>query len=384
MSVAGVIATAGSGVAAQASGPAPTVLEVHVNLPNAAHIHGLTLGNAEVVVFYNEANPPDSYSAPLMGTGTTDANGNATITLNTLMLTDPADLGDGNNNAFNATVAAVWGTGVGMGAEQDMILTEGSSTPITLTPDPSETVTTNTSGVASNIHRHVASAGNHVPVIALNSGNGMSASFTMTHTTSTDRQTQVQVAWSYNGLAPFTAGSFIEEQKGRTYATEFDKNQSYHKYVWANYNSWKWYSQACTIHGCLRARYNWEAHDWTGDLTDDNPDPACNKCSKVGVVDYKVPAYTTHSSDTVLLSPNGQKSATEGSDIAYSYGESLDFAGFLQVSAKATYGNITSVTWTATSSGCSSPNSRLLWGNGKSVPNAPIVQANCFARPSSP
>jgi len=56
--------------------------------------------------------------------------------------------------------------------------------------------------------------------------------------------------------------------------------------------------------------------------------------------------------------------------------------GFVSLSAKATYGDITSVTWHAASSGCSSPNSRLLWGDGYTVPNAPIVQANCFVRPS--
>jgi hypothetical protein len=66
----------------------------------------------------------------------------------------------------------------------------------------------------------------------------------------------------------------------------------------------------------------------------------------------------------------------------HSYGESVDFAGFVSLSAKATYGDITSVTWHAASSGCSSPNSRLPWGNGYTVPNAPIVQANCFVRPS--
>jgi hypothetical protein len=78
----------------------------------------------------------------------------------------------------------------------------------------------------------------------------------------------------------------------------------------------------------------------------------------------------------------GQTSATRGQSIIHSYGESVDFAGFVSLSAKATYGDITSVTWHAASSGCSSPNSRLLWGNGYTVPNAPIVQANCFVRPS--
>jgi len=387
---AAVIAMVVPGAAAQATGPAPTVLKVHVNLPKTSS--GLEaaadFSNAEVDVFYQEANPPDSYSAPLMGTGTTDANGNVTITLDTSMVTDPADLGDGNNNAFNATVAAIWSTGIGTGAERDMILTEGSTTPITMTPDPSETVTSNTSFQASNINHHVDSASNHVPVLALNSAGGMNTDFNMTHNTSADRQSQVQVAWSYSGTAPFSVGAFFEEQKARTYSTTYSKGESYggpfHDYVWANYNSWKWSTQTCGIRGCTRVRYKWELHDWTGDLTNDNPDPSCNGCGKIGVVGYNVPAYTTHSDDTVLLSPTGQKSATRGSSIIYSYGESVDFAGFVSLSAKATYGNITSVTWHAASSGCSSPQSRLLWGNGYTVPNAPIVQSNCFIRPTSP
>jgi hypothetical protein len=380
--VAAVMAMVVPGAAAQATGPAPTRLQVHVLPTKSTGMQAADFSNAEVDVFYDEANPPDSYSAPLMGTGTTDAYGNVTITLNTSMVTDPADLGDGNNNAFNATVAVIWSTGTGTGAEQDMILTEGSTTPITMTPDSSETVTSNTSRQASNIKRHVGTASNHVPVLALNSASGMNTDFTMTHNTSADRQTSVQVAWSYDGTAPFKVGAFFEEQKARTYSTTFSKSQSYHKFIWANYNSWKWYTQACGIRGCLRAKYKWELHDWTGDLTADNPDAACNGCAKIGVEDYNVPPYTTVYDDTVLLSPSGQKSATRGTSIIHHYGESLDFAGFVQLSAKATYGNITSVTWHAASSGCSSPQSRLLWGNGYTVPNAPIVQANCFVRPS--
>ena len=378
---------AASAAAAQATGPAATRIRVHVNPPKpkpGTKAAATDYSNAEVDVFYDEANPPDSYSAQLMGTGTTDIYGNVTITLNTSMVTDLADLGDGNNNAFNVTVAAIWGTGIGTGAEQDKILTEGTTTPITMTPDSSETVTSNTSGQASNIKHHVASASNHAPVLAFNVANGMNANFHMTHNSSTDRQTQVQVAWSYDGTAPFSVGAFFEEQKARQYSTTYSESQGYHKYVWANYNSWKWFTQTCGIRGCSRAKYKWELHDWTGDLTADNPDPACNGYSKIGVKNYNVTAFTTHHDDTVLLSPSGQTSATRGSSIIFNYGESLDFAGFVSLSAKATYGDITSVMWNATSSGCSSPNSRLLWGNGYTVPNAPIVQANCFVRPTSP
>jgi hypothetical protein len=191
-----------------------------------------------------------------------------------------------------------------------------------------------------------------------------------------------QVAWSFDGTAPFSVGSFLEETNGRTYSKPYNVSNSYHRYVWANYGFWKWRVQTCGIRGCLRLKHKWIIHDWTGDLTDNNPNPSCNGCTTtVGKVDYDVPPYTTNYNYTVPLTINSP-SATRQSSITYAYGFFADFAGFVTIHSKATYGNITSVTWNRLSTGCSSPNERLLWGNGYSVPSAPIVQANCFQRPS--
>src|SRR6266487_3185039 len=223
-----------------------------------------------------------------MGTGTTNSAGFATISLDTSMVADTADVGDGNGGAFNADIVEAWGLGIGMGAEQNTILTLGSTTSIAMQPDPNEYVTDNPSGVPSSTRSHEATGYSYVPVLAEN----------------------------------------------------------------------------CGMHQCYTTRHRWVPHDWTGDLTDDNPNAPCNGCSgKVGQKDYTVPPYTTNYNYTVLLDPAHTASATRQSNINNAYGFELNFAGLLSVKAKATYGNITYVKWTALSTGCSAPNSRLLWGN---------------------
>lgn len=56
------------------------------------------------------------------------------------------------------------------------------------------------------------------------------------------------------------------------------------------------------------------------------------------------------------------------------YGFSLDVAGMLALTDKATYGTITKVTWKYIT-GCSK--TRVLWGSGTDPASAPIVQASC-------
>jgi hypothetical protein len=368
---------------AQADTGPPTVVEVTLPTTVTTGMVPAVLNGAEVDVFYEPANPPESYDAPLMGTGTTDASGNVLVTLNTSMVTDAGDVGDGNGGAFNADILAIWGTGVGGAAETNAVLEVGSTTHVQMSPDPNETVTPNLSGTPSAVRRHVGSGHSYVPVVAENSGGGIHTDFLMTHTTSTDRQTRVQAAISVDGTAPFTVGSFWEEQTGRNYSIHWKVDQGYHKFVWANYGFWKWNYQTCGIRGCVNAKYRWLPHDWTGDLTDDNTDPPCNGCKgKVGKVDYNVPPMTTKRDNTVVLDTHTSPIERDTS-ITKTYGFSLDFAGFVSVDSKATYGNITSVTWTYLSAGCSSSGyQRLLWGNGYTVTDAPIVQASCAIRPS--
>ena len=292
------------------------------------------------------------------------------------MVSDPADIGDGSQNAFNVEIAVFYPDG--SGAETDAILTLGATTAVSLSPN--DTWTPNPTGVPSLTNTYLAKASNYVPVLAENSGPGMNAHFTYTHMTGTDRQTSAQVAVSPTGSSPWSAGSFIEEQSARTFSKPFNVSGSYHKYVWASYEWKKYKTQVCGIRGCLHVHYKWKIDSWNGELTDNNTDPACNGCANVGTVPYKVPTFTTNRSDTVPLTTNSP-SATRASDIQYTYGFMLDFGGFVSVKASATYGNITSVTWNYVSPASLCGQDRLLWGNGNSVPNAPIVQSNCFNRP---
>jgi hypothetical protein len=348
----------------------------------SATIRAAISNGADVAVFYDLTNPPDDYNAPVMATGTTDSSGHITMTLNTSMITDLGDDGDGNQDAFNADVIATWGTGLGMGVAQEQVMTLGTINQLQLSPDPASVVTTNPTQQPGETKHHEDTAYSYVPVLAENSGSGMKVQLQMTYTTSTDIQTKVQGAVSFDGTAPFSAAAFVEEEKGREYTTPFYGSDSYHRWVWASYRFWKWHYKICNQHACANDGHRWVPHDWTGDLTDDNPNPSCNGCAKVGHKEYNVPPYTTNVNYTVLIDPVHQKSAERHQNIINSQGFELDFAGFVGVKAKATYGSITWVKWTALSSGCSSPQSRLLWGNGYTVPQAPIVQANCFIRPS--
>lgn len=135
------------------------------------------------------------------------------------------------------------------------------------------------------------------------------------------------------------------------------------------------------VGGSCTSFYQWIPAGWTGDINDNNPNPKCSGCAPVGVVNYHVPAYTTNYNYTTVLTPSSPQVERDTSRLA-SYGFNLDFAGFVSVNAQATYGNITSMVWNYKSTGCSAPNSRILWGNGYPPSQAPIEQANCFVRPA--
>jgi hypothetical protein len=63
-----------------------------------------------------------------------------------------------------------------------------------------------------------------------------------------------------------------------------------------------------------------------------------------------------------------------------SYGFDLDFAGFVDVDSKTTYGSITDVNYKLNSSTtCGHP--EILWGKAADVTGTDIVQANCESIP---
>ena len=369
-------------VPAQAAGT-----QVSVNVTMADGFTPMT--NAEVDVFYQPPNPPDTYNSPLMATGTTNSSGSLTLPLDTSMVSDLGDIGDGNQNAFNAEII-VFGTS-GEYADLDTILTLSSTTSTTtsvsLSQDPSVSAPLFNIPACSPVpcvqDVKEATAFNYAPVLAENSGAGMKVHLEYTHTTSLFRQTSANVVVSPTGTAPWSAGGTLTEQADRSTSKPWNANGSYHYYAWVNYRWYKWKHISCGIHRCSTVNHKWKLNWWTGDITDNNPNPACNGCrNSVGQVPYKVPAYTTNRNYTVPLDAVHSPSLTRESVISHSYGFQADFAGFVSINDTATYGHITSVTWSYVAPQSLCGQDRLLWGNGNIVSQIPIVQANCFTRPS--
>jgi hypothetical protein len=139
-----ILASAGliaSMLAMGAAAPAQAVGRTQVSVIGTESDGVTPMANAEVDVFYEQTNPPDTYSAPLMATATADSSGLATLTLDTSMVSDLGDIGDGNQTAFSVEIVE-FGR-LGEEADTDAILALGSTTPVTLSQDLNAFVTDN-------------------------------------------------------------------------------------------------------------------------------------------------------------------------------------------------------------------------------------------------
>jgi hypothetical protein len=338
------------------------------------------MANAEVDIFYLPPNPGDSYAGQLMASGTAGANGSTTLVLDTSMVTDPGDLGDGLDDAFNVLIVA---TDAGGDVTHNVqVVEEGSAFSGTEIADPNAVMTPNEpvgggTPTATLNGTVVATAYSYAPVLADNSAAGMQSVFNYTHNGSTYRQTSITAVYSDSGLSPWSYDGMELEQSDRGFSKTWSNTGTYHDVVWANYEHKKYKYTSCG-RWCV-TWYQWDPASWTGDITDDNPNPACQGCGATGEVSYTVPPFTKNRNYTTPLTAQSP-SVTRSSDRIETYGYSFSFAGFVSASAQSTYGSITSVTWDYVSSGCTSD--RLLWGNGYAPSQAPIEQANCFTRPS--
>lgn len=110
-----------------------------------------------------------------------------------------------------------------------------------------------------------------------------------------------------------------------------------HKYVWANY---KWVEYAF---GCAHCNPWWEWH-------------------------------LNHFQGHQVELTRARSPWIRNSGQLQTYGFTLSFADYLSLQDLATYGSITSMTYSY-QSGCSGK--RLLWGNGTDPASAPIGQASC-------
>lgn len=352
------------------------------------------MAGATVDVFLNPGYASNSKPAvgskrsfPLLGSGTTNASGVFASSLNTALIKGHlGDTGTGIPDAFNALVIAT-----GPARERTvryMILKLGSSTsasirahPVTTswTPTSSSQVTTSASTLTQT---YLSTKYTYIKVLAETSSNGMKAHFEYTYDSSTGVgiQTSASVVISGTGVSPWTVSGSAEESTSRQYSRPKNVSGDYHSNIFVNYSFHKSLITYCSKF--CSSYYAWEIGSWTGAITDDDPNPACNHCSySVGVVPYKYPAYTTNPNYSTPLTTSSP-SATRNQGQTFNYSFKFDFAGFVGVTARSSYGSITSVTWTRLSSGCSAPRSPNVWGNGYPPAQAPIEQANCFKQPT--
>jgi len=221
----------------------------------------------------------------------------------------------------------------------------------------------------------------YIPVLAENDADGMNINFTYTYDKSTGFgiQTSASTVSSDTGVSPWTVTGSAMEATDRQFSKPWNQSDSYHSVVFVNYSFNKSSARVCNCGGCSTT-YSWQIGSWTGAITDNDPDPACNGCDPVGVVPYQVPAYTTNPNYSTPLTSHSP-TATRSTGQTYNYSFTFDFAGFASVTAQSSYGSITSVTWNL-QSGCAAPKSPNLWGNGYPPASAPIEQADCFVQPT--
>lgn len=217
----------------------------------------------------------------------------------------------------------------------------------------------------------------YIPVLTDNSGAGMQPAFSYTYDASTARQTTASLLESATGVSPWSvSGQQMESTDRSAKGGPLTEVGAYHYIIWANYK-WAEYSYGYCDVTCVYMDA-WSLDHWQGSLTDYNPNPQCYHCGATGYVNYAYPAFTTNPNYVVGLTSH-YPSWTRNQNQYWTYSFAADFAGFVTYQTTASYGSITSVTWSRTSAGCGS--GTALWGNGNDPVAAPIVQANCWNYP---
>jgi hypothetical protein len=365
---------------APAGASSPTILSMTLT-----EADGSPFANSPVSVFYWPASPSSSgsFSLRLMGSGTTGSSGTVSIPLDTSMVSDAGDVGGGIPDAFNAIVTGFDSSGHVIWQRE--VITENAATATTASvlTDPATGAPVVASGAppqcsptGSVTADLIATHYRYVRVLAENSGAGMSTQLAYTYNSSTARQTVIDSAVSANGASWGVGGGVLGETNSGVTAYWREKG-IYHDYVWASYMFAEYKSTSCSCGGCTTV-YEWVPDHFEGSVTDNNPN-TWKDGSTIGVVKYTVPPFTYCGGQgtcwfTLTPSNSGfSRSPATRQD----YSSELSFAGFLSVKEQAT-GSIARQTWWYQPSGCSAPNSRIIWGDNADPASAAIVQADCI------
>jgi hypothetical protein len=353
---------------------------------------GITpLAGAHVAVFYMPFNPPDtSYDLPLMATATTDSTGYFSAALDTSVIpaADMAELGmDDSSTApdiFNVNVSVQ--DSAGDYAEETEVVRLGDAVTDTATVNPDLTASSGVGGATDTLTMTgtTDTKYRYVKIGPETVGNGECDHLKYTKTTSTAKQTKVEVAVA-NGSGtggPWHVGGYELEAANRAVERPWDKCSNYHYWVWVQYQFKLHQYHRCVPRDGCHNWHRWEPDHWTVNITDDNPDHNSNG-DRIGQQQYDPPAFNPGPNGAyyVTLTTSSDYVLRKGG-IREGHGFALSFAGFLQVNAKSTYGTITSMKWVYDTNsnhpGCSSPNKRVIWGEGTDVYKTKIVDASCL------
>ena len=351
--------------------------------------NGLPMAGAGLSVYYFPSVISAGTQLQLMGSATSDSAGTVAFALDTSMVPagDLGDNGDGVDDAFNAVVIGTDSAGDliihhevitegGVTTDSASALTDGSGQPVLATPisqvtDP-QMAPTAPDGVIGTDYRYV-------PVLAMNSGDGMSSQLNYTYSTSTGRQTNIETAIQYAGTTEWSDSGGMLEETDRTINAPWYYKGSIHRYIWASYLWDEYHFEGCINKYDCYDYDEWDPDHFTGYTTDDNPN-YFRDGSRIGEYNYTVPSFTYCQGEGscwfALTTYNSGWGRSSGTRQTYSF--ELDVAGFLNLSDWATYASITSQNWWYQSSGCGSPNERILWGNSVDPGVARIVQADCI------
>jgi hypothetical protein len=381
-------------VAVSASASAPsTMLSMTLRQPGGK----APMSGAMVSVFWNP--PPGTGKTtrlPLIGSGTTSANGTISLTLNTSKVSpdDLGDIGAGGTNAFNAEIFAF--DAAGHYNVTQAVIPEGQTFSYTATAgtDPAtgrpaqmsaaavraDTAAFNGGGLTL-AKRRVASADRYSPITPLNSARGLHASLVYTWTHSVARQSEFELPTTEYGGVSLTGNQLEERDRGAT--TGKNAQGNFHEWIWAEYNFVDYFYGGVHV-----SYYQWEPDHFQGTVAVDNPNccrPGTHQ--RIGRLTYHQPpfnrgpggtwAVVIHRGDPPWIRNLGNRvENSQGTDFTLGSLPGGISGGHFGIADLTTYGSITSVSWTFTK-GCPSGYKRAVWGHGIDPVEAGRALASC-------
>jgi len=383
------------GLTGSASAAAPSTV-VSMTVMNAANT--APMAGAHVVVFFMP--PPKGQGVkqvlPQVGLGTTNANGTASLTLNTNAVpnADLGSVGPNTSNAFNATIMA-WDSSRQYSITQ-AIIQEGQTfsyratagtNPATGKPALLSAAWAQSlnkavkSGAVPAEQTQIAHTYRYSPITPVNTAPGLRAVLSYTYDTSVARQSEFELPTTEYGGLSLTSNQL--EANDRTTRTGLTFNKPFHKWVWADYY---FVDEAiAVVHG---GWIQWEPDHFQGTVAVKNPNKHKKQAKKpIGVVGYKQPRYRRgpggnwavpiRPSSLPFERSNGKRQEnTLGINFTLGSLPAHIAGGDMKLQDLTTYASVTDVTWYY-KRGCPRGKTRVVYGPGTDPVAAGRVMAAC-------